>query len=114
MFRQKLKWDQRLPSDMQEEYRKYMADLELLAELKFPRWMGTEKKLRLHGFSDASGKAIAAAVYYEIDGHLRLLTSRARVAPMSACSIPRLEMKAAALLAEVLAFLPRRPMYTVL
>ena len=90
MFRQKLKWDQKLPGDMHEEYRKCMADLELLAELKFPRWIGTEKKLRLHGFSDASGMAIAAAVYYEVDG---LLTSRARVGPMNACSIPRLEMK---------------------
>ena len=90
MFRQKLKWDQKLPGDMHEEYRKCMADLELLAELKFPRWIGTEKKLRLHGFSDASGMAIATAVYYEVDG---LLTSRARVGPMNACSIPRLEMK---------------------
>ena len=64
-----------------------------------------KEKFNLHGFADASGKAYAAVVYYETKDGMQILMSRSRVAPIKPISIPRMELKAAALLAELLHFL---------
>ena len=60
----------------------------------------------LHGFGDASKKAYCAVVYfvYRTDAgiYARLLTSKARVAPLKQTSIPRLELMSARLLAQLM------------
>ena len=105
MFIEKLKWDQRLPERMQAEYKSYIQDLKEVNQVYFPRWVGLKEKFNLHGFADASGKAYAAVVYYETKDGMQILMSRSRVAPIKPISIPRMELKAAALLAELLHFL---------
>ena len=62
--------------------------------------------VELHGFSDASEKAYAAAIYSRVvsrEGEVlvSLLLSKTRVAPLKRVSIPRLEFCAVALLAEL-------------
>ena len=61
----------------------------------------------LHGFGDASKKAYCAMVYFVYrtdDGqtHARLITSKTRVAPLKELSIPRLELMAARILAQLM------------
>ena len=59
----------------------------------------------LHGFGDASNKAYCAVVYFVYstqDGvYVRLLTSRSRVAPLKALTIPRLELMSARILVQL-------------
>ena len=60
----------------------------------------------LHGFGDASNKAYCAVVYFVCrtwDGvHIRLLTSRSRVAPLKELTIHRLEVMSAGILAQLM------------
>ena len=60
----------------------------------------------LHGFGDASNKAYCTVVYFVYqtwDGvHVRLLTSRSRVAPLKELTIPRLELMSARILAQLM------------
>ena len=59
----------------------------------------------LHGFADASKEAYAAVVYVTVRGvrtRARLLASKTRVALVKVQTIPRLELCAATLLAELL------------
>ena len=105
MFAAKLEWDQTLPPHLQEHYQDYMKDLTCLKDVEFPRWLGIKTPLNLYGFSDASEKACAAVVYAYDGQRFILLASRNRVAPMKPTTIPRMELKGAVLLAELLHFL---------
>ena len=55
--------------------------------------MNTDSKPELHVFCDASGKAYGA-VAYVVTSFSELLTSRARVTPIQAPTLPRLELLA--------------------
>ncbi|XP_075162874.1 uncharacterized protein LOC142235507 [Haematobia irritans] len=63
-------------------------------------------EVQLHGFSDASEKAYAAALYIRIshNGSVRshLICSKTKVAPIKTLSIPRLELCGATLLADMI------------
>ena len=64
--------------------------------------------LQLHGFADASTAACAAVVYLiavHQDGSItsRLVVAKTKVSPLKAVSIPRLELCAAVMVAELLA-----------
>lgn len=64
-------------------------------------------RVSLHGFSDASERAYAAAVYVRGEGptdqhSARLLVAKTKVAPVKPVSIPRLELCGAVLLARLL------------
>lgn len=83
----------------------------ILNEIKIPRYVfsGAESihTIVLHGFSDASEKAYGAVVYIRsIDNTgtvcSHLAASKSRVAPLKKQSIPRLELCAALLLAELI------------
>ena len=60
----------------------------------------------LHGLGDASKRACCADIYFvyrtNIGVYVRMLTTRARVAPLKETSIPRLESMSARLLAQVM------------
>ncbi|CAG4955148.1 unnamed protein product [Parnassius apollo] len=63
-------WDQELTDDLINEWRPYREYLLLLTTVRNPRWLGTRSNdyLELHGFSDASKTAYAAAVYLRVVG----------------------------------------------
>jgi len=62
--------------------------------------------LSKYGFCDASQRAYGACIYVRTEGtnecRTELLCSRSRVAPLKAISLPRLELSAALLLAQLL------------
>lgn len=64
-------------------------------------------QIQLHGFCDASEKAIAAVVYLQsVDNNNTistvLVTAKTKVAPVKTVTIPRLELCGAQLLAKLL------------
>lgn len=88
------------------------TNLSHLDGLHIPRWTGFETnkgRAELHGFADASSHAYVAAVYLKFISPCQqvtvtLLIGKSRVAPLKTLSIPRLELSAAVLLANLVSF----------
>lgn len=105
-------WDETLPQHVLEDWSNFHSRLPALNDLALPRWTtyGMDTiHAELHGFSDASTKAYAAAVYLRvitIDSPpvVHLLVVKSKVAPIKTLSIPRLELCAALLLARLMKF----------
>lgn len=101
-------WDDKIPEQSLHEWQRFRSSLKDIEKLNIPRWIHTRKgqSFELHGFADASKNAYAAAIYYRVakDGEVKcgLLTSKARVAPVKALSIPKLELSAATLTAKLM------------
>lgn len=112
LWQVKLDWDAKLPVQLQEKWTSIQSSLAGLHNLELDRWtsQGSDTvKCELHGFSDASSVAYAAAVYLTIQsvsGEIRvtLLGGKSKVAPIKSLSIPRLELAAAVLLTKVMEF----------
>lgn len=105
-------WDDHLPDELVSRWRDFQLDLSVLEEIAIPRWTGYDSQnyeIELHGFSDASIKAYAAVIYLRLVSRsgiatLSLIASKSRVAPVQTISVPRLELCAAHLLIDLLAF----------
>ncbi|XP_070528959.1 uncharacterized protein [Cardiocondyla obscurior] len=108
MWQLKLEWDKSLPQEIHQRWMEFKEQLTCLAEIRIPRGVkeaGT-REIELHGFCDASERAYGACVYVRTGGQsgrprVALLASKSRVAPVKAVSLPRLELSAAKLLAEL-------------
>lgn len=102
----KLDWDELLPTELNEKWNECRNQLREIESFKIPRWIGysdADKRIELHGFSDASQSAYGAIIYAKIlhgDGEasIHLLIAKSRVTPLKLVTIPRLELCAAALL----------------
>lgn len=109
MWKQKLDWDHELTTDLKCKWEKLCSELNNFKDLQISRWLGTSPttKVSLHGFSDASMKAMAAVVYVRVDNGdevlVNMLTAKTKVAPISKITVPRLELNAAVLLSKLLA-----------
>ncbi|XP_012230246.2 uncharacterized protein [Linepithema humile] len=104
-------WDDQLPADLSERWEAYRDSLQSLAKIRIPRWTGLSKQvshIELHGFSDASLKAISAVVYMRItypkEVKVTLIAAKSKVAPIKTLSIPRLELNGAVLLVKLLRY----------
>lgn len=103
-------WDQVAPVEITKAWTKFQNELYCLNELQIPRhiFIFENVSLSLIGFSDASMNAYAAVVYVRsVDDtgnvNVNLLCSQSKVCPNSKISLPRLELCAATLLAQLLA-----------
>ena len=105
----KLGWDDPLPDEIAERWIEFKSQLHFLEKVRVQRHivLSNHDRLELHGFSDASQSAYAAAVYVKsYCGDLsscHLLECKNRVAPQKKLSIPRLELMGAVLLARLMA-----------
>jgi hypothetical protein len=103
-------WDDELTPELKESYERWLKELSNAGTVKLSRcyFNGNDLEtasIELHGFSDASSYAYAAAVYirivYPSDIRVVLVAAKTRVAPLSGCTIPRLELLAAVILARL-------------
>ena len=96
-----LSWDEEISADAVERFKIWELEVLKMSQVSVPRIalpLGRAGvHFQLHTFSDASEKAYAAAVYLRSeteDGKvaIRLVFSKARVAPLKRVPIPRLEL----------------------
>ncbi len=104
-WREKLGWDDPLPTEILQMWTDWLAACSSLPLLRFPRCLrpatAPEHQLRVHIFCDASSEAYAAAAYGVTDTSSRLILSKVKMAPLKLTSIPRLELMAAVLGTEI-------------
>lgn len=106
----KVEWDEDLPPNLKEEWRKIKNSLIRCSKITIPRWIGyteAHQHVSLHGFCDASEQIYSAACYLRTtqkDGtvEVNLIAAKTRVAPLKSMTIPRLELCAAKLVAKLL------------
>lgn len=104
----KIAWHDTLPQPVALEWQKFVSLLPSLENVKISRCVLTENpdEVIIHGFADASESAFGAVIYLQCvynDGslHSALLCSKSRVAPIKTMTIPRLELSACLLLAQL-------------
>jgi len=101
-------WDDKLPPEAMEAWTTYHDELPLIGQVRVRRQVTTlGSTYELHGFSDSSESAYAAAVYLlarKPDGttHSQLVMGKSKVAPEKKLSIPRLELCGSLLLARAI------------
>ncbi|KMQ90478.1 hypothetical protein RF55_9767 [Lasius niger] len=102
-------WDQPLPEQLQSSWTRFAEALPRLNTLNISRLVNFDEHgaVELHGFSDASSCAYAAAVYLrctDVSGKVSvsLLVAKTKVVPVRQVSVPRLELCGALLVARLL------------
>lgn len=95
----KLEWDQPVPSDIAQIWKKFVENLSLLNSIRIPRFVMCSNPIRIeiHIFTDASQVAYGACAYVrtmnaESAVTVRLLCAKGKVAPIEPMTIPRLEL----------------------
>ncbi len=98
----KIDWDEELPADIEKQYQKWCKEINHLADIKLPRNMfgpdycETNSEIQLHIFTDASKLAYAAVTFARVRTNdsvsVQLIQAKARIAPLTQSSIPRLEL----------------------
>ncbi|XP_056272956.1 uncharacterized protein LOC130195451 [Pseudoliparis swirei] len=104
-------WDDGLPQDILHQWKRWLEDLDLLATFKVKRCIkpmdfGEVRHAQLHHFADASEGGYGTVTYAQMLNHKKdiqvtLLLGKARVTPLKAVTIPRLELSAAVLAVRV-------------
>ncbi|XP_018367479.1 PREDICTED: uncharacterized protein LOC108763994 [Trachymyrmex cornetzi] len=103
-------WDESVPQELHIRWTNLKSRLVDINKLAIPRHVklnANSQPMQVHGFCDASQLAYGACIYIRTrsqDGtyNTELLCSKSRVAPLKAISLPRLELSAALLLANLL------------
>ncbi|XP_044597582.1 uncharacterized protein LOC123274157 [Cotesia glomerata] len=109
LWQQKVGWDDTLTPQIIHRWTSFRDELSQLSQLAIPRWLNLltdSSEVEIHGFSDASQAAMAAAVYLKVttsngSSTVTLVCSKTRVAPLHRLTIPRLELSAALLLSKL-------------
>ncbi|VDI29008.1 Hypothetical predicted protein [Mytilus galloprovincialis] len=103
-------WDQPLTDETADEWKSWRDTLIAIETLRIPRtyvpYLSKTATKELHVFSDASEKAIAAVAYLRTtdssgEPNIGFILGKAKVAPTSGHTIPRLELSAAVLAVEI-------------
>lgn len=108
LWAQGLDWDDTPSLELVTQWKTYKDQLPLLSSLSIPRQIVKKENgvTQLHGFCDASEVAYAAVVYIrqissDNDISVSLVCAKSKVSPLKRVSLPRLELCAASLLAEL-------------
>ena len=104
VWKQRINWDDPLDSNFQTRWQHIAVDLQEVATIELPRkyfTLSPNKPIYLHVFADASMKAYGAVAYLQIDGKVAFVMAKSRVAPLKNLTLPRLELKAAVVAAQL-------------
>ncbi|GFY06941.1 pro-Pol polyprotein [Trichonephila clavipes] len=111
LWKQQLQWDERVPTDITLEWEQLAKNVQLVKDIKIPRFLfvDSDNQFHLFGFSDASEKAYAAAIYCSSVSdtekiNVQLIIAKTRVAPLKPVSLPRLALCGALLLVKLMDF----------
>lgn len=111
LWLEKVGWDDLVPESILQQWSRWRQELPMLSNHHIARCYYPKSVMiastQLHGFSDASEKAYSGVVYLRMEDtngivHTSLVTSKTRVAPIKALTIPRLELNGALILAQLL------------
>jgi hypothetical protein len=104
-------WSETLRQKEHQNWRRFRTELKELENIDVQRWSlpsyykPGEGTIEVHGFCDASEKAYGAAVYLKYTNNdkssVSLLCAKAKVAPISRQTLPRLELLGVELLAKL-------------
>lgn len=107
LCRRRCGWEKKLPPDILPQWKKWLEELDQLAAFKVGRCIkpvdfGAVKLAQLHHFADASESGYGTATYIRMLNQenvvqVTFLLGKARVTPLKAVTIPRLELTAAVL-----------------
>jgi hypothetical protein len=112
--RLQLAWDDPAPVDVCDKWTAWLQDLQRIGVLQFIRCLKplvfNGSAMQLHHFSDASQRAFGCCTYLRCvnsQGQISvmLVMSKGRLAPLKSVTIPRLELQAALLAAQIDAML---------
>ncbi|XP_049871172.1 uncharacterized protein LOC126370378 [Pectinophora gossypiella] len=102
-------WDDEPPSEIVQQWELMLEQLPTVKSLRIPRCLAspTPVSCQLHGFADSSESGYGAVIYLRCcdpDGNIQvyLVAAKSRVAPTKKVSLPRLELCASVLLADLL------------
>jgi hypothetical protein len=109
LWKDGLSWNDPIPDEILNTWKEFKDQMPLLKEIKIPRFLGTdfsfESNFHIFGFADASQKAYAAVLYLvkqnPTGSTVNFLAAKTKVAPLSSVTLPRLELSAALLLAQL-------------
>ena len=107
MWLLKIPWDEPISGEIQTKMKEWIEGLKFISAFEVPRYSHCQSaaKLTLHAFADASEEAYGVVIYlratFNESRTCNLLISKTRVAPLTALSIPRLELLAAVKTCEV-------------
>lgn len=108
LWKYKVDWDDQTSSEVQKTWSDFLNQLHMITNISIPSHVINHEciKLELHGFCDASEIPYGAYISiksFTTTGHtkIQLLTAKSRVAPVKLVSLPRLELCAATLLAQM-------------
>ncbi|XP_070155856.1 uncharacterized protein [Polyergus mexicanus] len=114
LWLEKVGWDDCLSPQLRDRWTHFRSELSDLTSITIPRWMSLTPSatVELHGFSDASQLAMAAAVYIKVTPHttepiITLVCAKTKVAPLKRFTIPRLELTATVLLSRLISYIQR-------
>ncbi|XP_055681854.1 uncharacterized protein LOC129789232 [Lutzomyia longipalpis] len=102
-------WDSEMKGDNLRDWMKFLEAIHTIPQIKIPRWTSSfaePLEEQLHMFSDASNLAYGAAIYrvtIDASGKIvsHLLTAKSKVTPVKKKTIPKLELTAATLGAQL-------------
>ncbi|XP_011694052.1 PREDICTED: uncharacterized protein LOC105453628 [Wasmannia auropunctata] len=93
LWQLKVDWDEAVPSDIQTQWSRYESELHLLNKLQISRKMPVKMHMKLaYIFGASHQKVITNQIY----------CAKSRVAPLKNISLPRLELCAALILAQLM------------
>ena len=101
LWAQKFDWDTKIESEsILEEWESFSSNLPLLSRLQIPRFYFLNKsirKIKIHGFADASLLAYGVCVFFRTvysnnTVSCTLISSKSRIALIKSVTLPRLEL----------------------
>ena len=112
LCRSKCDWDEPVSSEIANTWKKWTVEVPKLADVAVPRcflptgWNWNTVHAQLHHFSDGSTLGYGYCSYLRLkhtDGHVHVsfIAGKARVAPLSYTTIPRLELQGAVVSANM-------------